>query len=288
MRDFTESNLTEAVLARLEKTQNPRLKQIMTSLIRHAHDFVREVELTEEEWMAGIQFLTKVGQQCDAKRQEFILLSDTLGISMLVDAINHRKPSGATESSVLGPFYLRDAPDLPMGANIVEGARGDPVIVSGRVLTPAGKPIKGALVDVWQTDGLGFYDVQAPDLSGKMNMRGRFRTGADGRFEFRAVKPKFYSIPTDGPVGDMLQATGRHPYRPAHIHFMVSAAGYVPVTTMLFVQGDAYLDSDAVFGVKTSLVVDFKRHDSADEARAKHVSAPFYSVEYDFGLKEAA
>lgn len=286
MRNLTEHNATDAVVAQFEGARDPRLKQILTSLIRHVHDFAREVELTEAEWLAGIQFLTAIGHMCDDKRQEFILLSDTLGVSILVDAINHRKPAGATESSILGPFYVEDAPDLPLGASIARNAEGDPVIVSGRVLTPEGRPIAGALLDVWQAAPNGLYDVQKPQSG--MDLRGKFRTDANGHYEFRTVKPASYPIPHDGPVGRMLEALGRHPYRPAHIHVMVSVPGYEPLTTMLFVEGDKYLDSDAVFAVKSSLVVDFVRHDSSEAAARLGLQAPFYTMTYDFGLKPAA
>lgn len=286
MRNLTEHNATDAVVAQFEGARDPRLKQILTSLIRHVHDFVREVELTEAEWLAGIQFLTAIGHMCDDKRQEFILLSDTLGVSILVDAINHRKPAGATESSILGPFYVEGAPELPLGASIARNAEGDPVIVSGRVLTPQGRPISSALLDVWQAAPNGFYDVQKPQPG--MDLRGKFQTDANGRYEFRTVKPASYPIPHDGPVGRMLEALGRHPYRPAHIHVMVSAPGYEPLTTMLFVEGDKYLDSDAVFAVKSSLVAEFIRHDSPEEVARLGLQAPFYSMTYDFGLKPAA
>jgi len=286
MRNLTEATVTDAVLATLAKTPDPRLREIVASLVRHLHAFVREVEPTEAEWLAGVRFLTAVGQMCDARRQEVILLSDTLGVSILVDAINHRKPAGATASSVLGPFYREGAPDLAPGASIAGTTPGELAIVSGRVTTPEGTPIAGACLDVWQTAPNGLYDVQDPAQPG-MNLRGRFRTDAAGRYELRTVKPTSYPIPGDGPVGPMLRALGRHPYRPAHIHFIVSADGYDPVTTMLFVEGDPYLDSDAVFGVKSSLVVNFIRHDAAAEAQARGVTAPFYTVTYDFGLTRA-
>jgi protocatechuate 3,4-dioxygenase beta subunit len=286
MRNLTEATVTDAVLATLAGAPDPRLREVAASLVRHLHAFVREVEPTEAEWLAGIGFLTTVGQMCDARRQEFILLSDTLGVSILVDAINHRKPGGATESSVLGPFYREGAPELPSGGNLAAATPGEPVLVSGRVTAPDGTPIAGALLDVWQTSPDGLYDVQDPSLPG-MNLRGRFRTDAAGRYNFRTVKPTSYPIPDDGPVGQMLRALGRHSYRPAHIHFIVSAVGYEPVTTMLFVEGDRYLDSDAVFGVKGSLVVNFVRHDSTAEAAARGVPAPFHSVAYDFVLTPA-
>ena len=286
MDTITEQRLADAVLARMAECKNARLQQIMASLVRHLHAFAHEVELSESEWFAGIGFLTQTGQWCDERRQEFILLSDVLGVSMLVDAINHRKSEGATESTVFGPFYREGAPDFLLGASIAGSTAGEPVIVSGHVRDTSGTPIAGALLDVWQTAPNGLYDTQDPDQSG-MNLRGKFRTDAQGRFEFRTVKPTSYSIPEDGPVGKMLRALGRHPYRPAHIHFIVSAPGFEPVTTHLFVAGDAYLDSDVVFGVKDSLVVDFVRHDSREEAATRNTSAPFYTVGYDFGLQPA-
>jgi len=282
MRNLTEANLTDAVLAKLEGAKDPRFKQIMTSLIKHLHGFIREVELTEAEWMAGIQFLTATGQKCDDKRQEFILLSDTLGVSMLVDAINHRKPTGATESTVLGPFYVTGAPELPLGADLAEGLPGEKTYFSGRVLSPEGKPIAGATLDLWSTDSEGWYDVQRQD--GRMRARGKIKTDAQGRYAFWTVKPVSYPIPTDGPVGKMLLNAGRHPHRPAHTHMIVSAPGYEPVTTHVFVEGDPYLDSDAVFAVKNSLVAHFKRYEPGIAPDGKRMDQPYYTVQYDFGL----
>jgi hydroxyquinol 1,2-dioxygenase len=282
MRNLTEANLTEAVLAKLEGTNDPRFKQIMTSLIRHLHAFVREVELTEEEWFAGIRFLTDTGQKCDDKRQEYILLSDTLGVSMLVDAINHRKPTGATESTVLGPFYVPGTPEMPIGSNIAEGVEGEPTYFSGRVLAADGRPIVGAVLDLWSTDGEGWYDVQKPGAG--MRARGRIKTDTEGRYAFWTIKPVSYPIPTDGPVGKMLLKMGRHPYRPAHTHMIVSAPGFQPVTTHVFVEGDPYLESDAVFAVKNSLVTRFVRHEPGVAPDGKRMDRPYYSVEYEFGL----
>jgi hydroxyquinol 1,2-dioxygenase len=286
MRNLTEANLTEAVLAKLERATDPRFEQIMTSLIRHLHAFVREVELTEEEWFTGIQFLTATGQKCDDKRQEYILLSDTLGVSMLVDALNHRKPSGVTESTVLGPFYVEGAPELPSGGNIAEGVAGDPTYFSGWVAAPDGKPLKGATLDLWSTDGDGWYDVQLKDSPG-MRARGKIKTDADGRYAFWTIKPVSYPIPTDGPVGKMLLKMGRHPYRPAHTHMIVSAPGYETVTTHVFVEGDPYLESDAVFGVKNSLVAEFKQQQPGTAPDGKRMDRSYYTVRYDFGLKPA-
>lgn len=284
MSNNTEEQITQNVLDSIAQTPNPRLKTVMTSLIRHLHAFTREVELTQEEWALAIEFLTRTGQMCDEKRQEFILLSDITGVSMLVDAINHRFPGGATESTVFGPFYREGAAELPMGATISKDGRGEPVVVTGQVLSTDGTPIAHALLDVWETDENGLYEQQDPEQP-DMNLRGKFRTDSQGRYCFVGIKPVSYAIPDDGPVGQLLRALGRHPFRPAHIHLLISAKGFAPVTTHLFVKGDKYLDSDAVFGTKDSLVVDFVRHDSTEEAERYHVTAPFYTVEYDFVLK---
>jgi hydroxyquinol 1,2-dioxygenase len=286
MRNQTEHDLTEAVLARVAGAADPRFKEVMASLIRHLHEFVREIELTEEEWFECIKFLTAAGQKCDGKRQEYILLSDVLGVSMLVDAINHRRPRGATENTVLGPFYVHGAPEIRNGDDMAAGWNGERTYVSGRVLDGAGKPVSGALLDIWQSSADGRYDVQLPDAGGK-RLRARLRTDAEGRFRFRTIKPTPYPVPTDGPVGLILERMARHPMRPAHLHFIVSAPGYETVVTHLFVKGDPYLGSDVVFGVKESLVVDFKRIDSESEASKVGLTAPFYSATYDFVLNAA-
>lgn len=283
MRNPGEDELTDAVLARLEGAADPRLKEIMTSLIRHLHAFIRETEITEDEWLAGIQFLTATGKKCDDKRQEFILLSDTLGVSMLVDAINHRRPGGATETTVLGPFYIAGAKAMPMWGDIGAGVPGEPAYLCGRVLDLDGKPVAGATLDVWQTDGEGLYDVQR--AGGKASYaRGKFTTGADGCYGIRTVKPVSYPIPADGPVGRMLLGMGRHPYRPAHVHAIVCAPGYQRVATHLFVEGDPYLESDAVFGVKHSLVVPFRSHPAGIAPDGKACATPFCTAEFDFRL----
>jgi len=284
MSDNTEQQITQNVLNSMAQTPNPRLKEITESFVTHLHAFIREVELTQEEWMQGIEFLTRTGQMCDEKRQEFILLSDVTGTSMLVDAINHRFSSNATESTVFGPFYRQGARELPMGASISLDGRGEPTVVSGRVHSTDGTPIPGALLDVWETDENGLYEQQDPEQP-DMNLRGNFRTDSEGRYCFVGIKPVSYAIPNDGPVGQLLRALGRHPFRPAHIHLLISAEGFAPVTTHLFVKGDPYLDSDAVFGTKDSLVVDFVQCDNAEEAAHYHVTAPFYTVTYDFVLQ---
>ncbi len=285
MRDYTVDNITEAVVKEYaSKTSDPRMQHIITSLIKHIHAFVKDVELTEAEWFAGIQFLTDTGKMCDAKRQEFILLSDTLGVSMLVDAINHPKDGLGTESTVLGPFYVEGAPEHKNGESVIRkdiGAR--PTLIRGKVTDAEGAPIAGATVDVWQTSANGLYDIQDKDAP-EWNLRGRFKTGDDGSYALISETPVSYSIPTDGPVGRMLDATGRHGMRPAHVHFMLSADGYRPLTTHIFVKGDNYLDSDAVFATKHSLVADFKECEDAPLAERYGLKTPFTLLEYDFGL----
>ncbi len=276
MRDVTEASATEAVVGQLAGCDDPRLRQVMTSFVRHLHAFVREIEPTDAEWLAAIRFLTATGDMCDDKRQEFILLSDTLGVSTLVELINNRKRPGMTETSVLGPFWVEGAPHLLMGSSIVKDGTVADLRVHGRVHDADGRPIAGAVLDVWQTAPNGMYDVQDPSQP-EMNLRGKFTTGADGAFDFRTILPTPYPIPHDGPVGALLTATGRHPWRPAHLHFIISAPGYRPLTTALYFEGDPYVDSDAVFGVKSELVVRPRRRDDAEGLE----------VRYDFGLEQA-
>jgi hydroxyquinol 1,2-dioxygenase len=285
--DFTEETATGAVVASFEGAADPRLREVLGSLVRHLHGFVREVEPTFEEWERAIGFLTATGQKCDDTRQEFILLSDVLGVTMLVDAINHRTATEATDSTVLGPFHMVASPRRELGDTIDLVATGEPCVVTGRVLSLDGSPLAGALVDVWQADDHGFYDVQQPGTQPQGNGRGLFTCDDDGRFWFRTVTPSPYPIPTDGPVGRLLTATGRHPYRPAHIHFIVAADGHLPVTTHIFVAGSPYLDSDAVFAVKQRLITDFARVDDPDQAAAFGVEAPFRHAEFDVVLQPA-
>lgn len=256
---FTEDGSVEAVNARMGEDINPRLKVVMASLVRHLHAFVKDVHLTPQEWEAAIAFLTRTGQLCSKERQEFILLSDTLGVSMLVDAINHRRSSEATENTVLGPFHVAGAPEREMGAHISRDGKGESCLFEGRVLDLQGDPVAGARLDVWSDNAEGFYDVQQPGVQPQWNNRGIFTTGEDGRYRFVGIKPVSYPIPNDGPVGKMLAALGRHPYRPAHMHFIVSAAGFEMVVTHTFVGDDFYIASDAVFGVKETLVAPFER-----------------------------
>jgi hydroxyquinol 1,2-dioxygenase len=284
MRQVSEDDITAEVLRRLEGTPNLRLKRVLSSLVTHLHAFVREVEVTEAEWFTAIRLLTEIGKISADRRQEFILLSDTLGVSMLVDLINHRKPQGASESTVIGPFYVENPPEMPYGANIAWNDDGIPMFVYGRVLDVQGRPIPGAQMDLWQTSSDGLYDVQHPGLE-EAHMRGRFYTDKEGRYLVRTVRPVSYPIPYDGPVGAMLRATNRQHYRPAHIHFRISAPGVELLTTHVFDSTDKLLDADPVFAVKDSLICDFVRHDTPDPRFA--VAPPFYSLEYNFVMKPA-
>ncbi|MGA8708129.1 MAG: dioxygenase [Steroidobacteraceae bacterium] len=284
MREFDERSITQAVVARLADCEDARFKRIMTSLVTHLHDFVRDVSLTEAEWMTAIQFLTDVGQTCTDKRQEFMLLSDTLGVSILVITLNHPADQGSVESTVWGPFYWEGAPELPLGSDLAIGVKGEPAFYSGRVLSADGRPLPNAMLDIWSGDGEGNYDMQIPGETG-MKARGKIRTDAQGRYWFRSIRPTFYPVPTDGPVGRMLRKMGRHPYRPGHIHMLVSAAGHLPVTTHLFVADSEYLDSDAVFGMKESLVARFECHPPGVGPDGKRIESPYYTVNYDFRLR---
>jgi len=262
----TEDELTKEVIASFAKTPDARLKVIMGSLVKHLHSFAKEVRLTDEEWFAGIKFLTDSGDMCSEVRQEFILLSDTLGLSSLVDLINHAKGDDlATEPTILGPFHVQGSPLLENGASIVTRtlAEGEPAIVRGRVLDVAGNPIAGAIIDVWQTDANGMYDIQdSGDVNG--NLRGRFKSDSQGRYEFKTIRPVPYPIPADGPVGKMLRSVNRHEWRAAHIHAIVEASGFTSVTTHIFDKESAYLDSDTVFGVKGSLIKTFIKQTDGD------------------------
>ncbi len=281
---FTEANSAEVVISRIAADTDPRLRQIVSVLVKHLHAAVKELEPSQDEWLQAIQFLTATGHKCDDWRQEFILLSDVLGVSMLVDAINNRKPSGASESTVLGPFHVDGAPELEMGADICLDQKGEPMLVRGRILDTEGNPIAAAKIDVWQANDEGFYDVQQQGIQPEFNLRGVFRTGADGAYWFRGVKPKYYPIPADGPVGQMLQALGRHPYRPAHLHYIITASGFAPLTTHIFDPDDKYIHSDAVFGVKQSLMAKFDWIDQPQAIATANMTTPFYLVEHDFVL----
>ncbi len=285
MQYFSEEDSVEVVKEQYSNCKDLRLKSIMESAITHLHQFVKEVEPTQEEWLYLIEYLTKVGKKCDDKRQEFILLSDVLGISALVDSINNRKTLKATESTVLGPFHVKNAPKKEMGDNINYDGKGEPAFIFGNVKNTDGKPIKGASIDVWQANDDGFYDIQQPEVQPDMNLRGIFSTKEDGEYFFKSVKPKHYSIPTDGPVGKMLSSTGRHPFRPAHLHYIVSAKGYKSVVTHVFVKGSQYLDSDSVFGVKDSLISEYVLINDENKAKEKGMKNPYFELEFNFILE---
>jgi hydroxyquinol 1,2-dioxygenase len=282
MRQFTEDNLTDEVVARFRKgARDARFKQVMTSLVKHLHAFAKDVQLTEEEWFEAIKFLTAVGQKCDGKRQEFILLSDVLGLSMMTVAINHKTDPGATEATVLGPFFAHGAKEFGYGGDLREGAtmKGEDVWVSGKVTSVDGKPIPGAALDILQAKADGIYDLQT---EGEFELRGRVKANAKGEYAFKSYKPKFYSIPMDGPVGDLVRAVGDNHMRPAHMHAIVSAPGYQQVITHVFVEGDPYLDGDAVFAVKDSLVAKYTKLGAAE---AKKLGLPEKSLRLDFDFK---
>ena len=272
MRNLNQDTITQAVVARLETTPDPRLKEILTSLVQHLHDFAREVRLTEAEWMQGIEFLTATGQMCDNKRQEFILLSDTLGLSMLTVAMNNDKPAGCTEPTVFGPFFLEEAPRYALGGDVANGAKGEPCMVRGTIKSLDGKPIPNALINVWQADAGGNYDVQYAHLA-HPQARGILNADDQGRFHFKTILAEAYPIPSDGPVGAMLKATRNHPWRPAHLHFMIEAPGYERLITHVFRDHDQYLDSDVVFGVRSSLIADWVKLPDGS-----------YSLDFDFVL----
>ncbi len=281
---FTEANSAEVVIGSMEKCADPRLKEVMAAIVRHLHAAVKEVEPSREEWMKAILFLTNTGHMCNDWRQEFILLSDIFGVSMLVDAINSRRPTGASENTVLGPFHIEGAPELEMGANICLDGKGEPMLVHGRILDTDGNPLQGVTIDVWQANDEGFYDVQQKGIQPDFNLRGKFTTGPDGRYWFKAVKPKFYPIPDDGPVGQLLDKLRRHPYRPAHFHYIISKEGYDPLTTHIFDPDDPYINSDAVFGVKESLMAKFEPIEDSAKQAENGFDGLYYDVEHDFVL----
>ena len=256
MTRFDTASITESVINRFSDTPDARLKTIMTSLVKHLHDFARDVQLTEQEWFKAIEFLTATGQKCTDTRQEFILLSDVLGLSMVTVGINNSKPAGCTEATVFGPFFVANAPEYKLGDDIANGAVGRPCLVSGSVTGPKGEAIPSAKIDVWQADDDGFYDVQKPDLQ-QAQARGVLHSDAAGKYHFKTIVAEPYPIPTDGPVGQLLDATRRPSMRPAHLHFMIQAPGYETLITHVFRRDDQYLNADPVFGVRDSLIADW-------------------------------
>ncbi len=287
MTYVTEENLTDLALERWNNIPDPRLRQVMTSLVKHLHAFVRDVEPTQPEWFAAIEWLTRTGQICDAKRQEFILASDVLGISMLVDSINNRAPGTATPSTVEGPFHIADSPEISDGGNMADGAPGIPTFVTGKITDLDGKPVAGAMLDMWQTDGEGLYEAQIEGAEGYM--RGIYHSNPDGSYLVRTVAPIGYTIPMDGPIGELMNKTRISHMRPAHIHFHIASPGHKSVTTHLFQKGDQYINTDVVFGVKEALIVDFVQKPAGSKAPSGEVmNEPFYEVKYDFRLAKAA
>jgi hydroxyquinol 1,2-dioxygenase len=277
--NLADDELTEAVRASFRGAESERMRELLDALVRHLHGFVRETGITEEEWLAGIGFLTRAGHMTDDKRQEWVLLSDVLGVSMLVIGMNNRKSPAATESTVFGPFFVPGSPRYDNGDDLGNGASGAPCVVRGRVRSTDGEPIAGARVDVWQADEDGKYDVQYADLM-EPRGRGHLLSGSDGRFWFRTVRPEAYPIPTDGPAGDLLRSGGRGAMRPAHIHFRIEAAGFETLITHVFAAGDPYLDRDAVFGVKQSLIAEFVEAARGGESAAE--------LDFDFTLQPAS
>jgi hydroxyquinol 1,2-dioxygenase len=282
----TEQNLTDVVLERWQAVPDKRLRQVMQSLILHLHAFVRDIEPTEEEWGKAIEFLTQIGQKCDAKRQEFILFSDVMGVSMLVDAINHRLESAATPTTVEGPFHVPDAPELPDGGNMAAGCPGIPCFIRGTVKGLDGKPIAGGRLDMWSNDGEGLYEAQR-DVTGPW-MRGVYRTKADGSYTVRTVAPMGYSVPMDGPIGALFKLTEISEMRPAHIHFCVEAPGYHRLVTHLFDRASQYIETDVVYGVKAPLIVDFVENPPGVAPNGETVDTKFYTINYDFVLQRVA
>ena len=299
MAQLEATQLAPAVIARMDDCTDARFKQVMSALVTHLHAFALEVDLEPDEWMAAIEFLTAAGKMCDDKRQEFILLSDTLGLSMLVVAMEQARgkkaalaagssiagatPSTATEATVQGPFYWEGAPEMALGSDITAGAPGEPAWHSGRVTGTDGQPIAGCVLDIWSGDGEGRYDMQYGADAG-MRLRARIRADAEGRYRFWSIKPSYYPVPDDGPAGAMLRRMARHPNRPGHIHMMVEAKGYQKLTTHLFVSDSPYLDSDVVFGVRDSLIVDYARHPPGSAPDGRTLSQPWHSASFDFKL----
>jgi hydroxyquinol 1,2-dioxygenase len=289
MTQFHDQELTAEVIRSFEATPDSRLKFILEQAVTSLHDLVRRTSLTFEEWERAIDFLTRTGQTCTPLRQEFILLSDVLGVSMLVDAVNHREREGATQTTVLGPFYVGEHKPTPNGSDISQGIAGEPMFVRSRVTDLAGQPLAGAEIDVWHADDDGFYDSQKRSYETQgPSLRARFVADADGRFSFRTILPCSYPIPTDGPVGELISATKRHPMRPAHVHFLVKAQGFEPLVTHVFIEGDEYLGSDAVFGVKDELVARVERHDKPVMPDGTPGSGPWHLMTYDFQMKPGA
>jgi hydroxyquinol 1,2-dioxygenase len=288
MDAVTEDTITDLAVSRWGTAKDPRTGEILTALVRHLHDFAREVRLTEPEWMAAIQWLARTGQISDEKREEFILASDVLGLSMLVVQMNHRLDRGATPATVLGPFHIEGSPELEYGADMSQGLPGTPLYVTGTVRDLDGKAVGGAVLDVWQADSDGAYEAQLPDVvaADEARLRARYSSKSDGMYCVRTIAPLGYSIPMDGPVGDLIGRTDISPFRPAHIHFLINVPGYEPLITHLFQEGAEYLDSDVVFGTNAELVVGFERREAGPTPDGGTSEEPWLLAVYDFVLQK--
>jgi hydroxyquinol 1,2-dioxygenase len=283
----TEDNITELAVQRWATARDPRLSELMSALVRHLHAFAREVRLTEGEWMAAMQWLTRTGQISDEKREEFILASDVLGLSMLVVQMNHRLDPAATPATVLGPFHIEGSPELGYGEDMSQGVPGTPLYLSGTVVDLDGKPVPGGVLDVWQADTEGAYESQVPDVD-EARLRAKYTTREDGSYCVRTIAPKGYTIPMDGPVGDLIGRTAISHFRPAHVHFLINVPGYEPLITHLFQEGAEYLDSDVVFGTKAELVVPFEAREPGPTPDGGTSAEPWLEARYDFVLQPQA
>jgi hydroxyquinol 1,2-dioxygenase len=284
----TEDNVTDLAAARWGTAHDPRTAQLLTALVRHLHAFAREVRLTEDEWMAAIQWLTRTGQISDDKREEFILASDVLGLSMLVVQMNHRLDPRATPATVLGPFHIEGSPEFDFGGDMSQGLPGTPLYVHGTVRDLDGNPVPGAVLDLWQADAEGLYESQVADLDVEARLRGKYTTREDGSYCVRTIAPLGYSIPMDGPVGELIGKTDISHFRPAHVHFLINVPGYEPLITHLFQEGAEYLDSDVVFGTKQELVVPFEPREPGATPDGGTSAEPWLSARYDFVLQPQA
>ena len=282
--NLTEQTITKAVQQTFDTSTNERFRQLFVALVQHLHDFAREVRLTGDEWFTAMDFLERVGKISTPTRQEVVLLSDILGLSMLLDKINHHNGS-TTDSALLGPFYVEGRPKADNGADISGGVAGTPMFVNGRVVNEQGDPVAGALVDTWHSDGNGFYDVQQTDkLHGQLAMRALLTTDDDGRFWYRSITPRYYPVPTDGPCGEIMRAANRSVMRPQHVHFWFNAEGYQPLITQLFWPDDPYIDCDAVFAAKDGLEADFVHHLPGIAPDGTTVEEPFVTLDWTFIL----
>lgn len=280
----TEENITAFAEQRWATASPPRLAELMTALVRHLHEFAREVQLSEDEWMAAMQWLARTGQISDDKREEFILASDVLGLSMLVVQQNHRFDDAATPATVLGPFYIDDSPPAEYGADMSAGLPGTPLFVHGTVTNTDGEPVPGAVLDVWQADAEGTYEAQLGQVD-EARLRAKFAAGDDGSYCLRTIAPLGYTIPMDGPVGHLIARTQISPYRPAHIHFLLDEPGYTKLITHIFEKDTDYLDDDVVFGTKERLITPFERHQGGTAPDGSVLDEPFFTTRFDFVLQ---